>query len=95
MNESIETIQRIGQKLQVLIRQRDSLQREKERLQHDLGLKQKQVDELTEKASLLEDQVVALKAATAQMDEKSKKELEKRINGFIKDIDKVIGHLQV
>jgi hypothetical protein len=28
------------------------------------------------------------------MDDKSKKEFEKRINGFIKDIDKVISHLQ-
>ncbi|MCU0403672.1 MAG: hypothetical protein MUE99_03920 [Chitinophagaceae bacterium] len=94
MNESIETIQRIGQKIQVLIRQRDSLQREKDRLLQDLGSKQKQVDDLTQKVSLLEDQVVALKAATAQMDEKGKKEFEKRINGFIRDIDKVIAHLQ-
>ncbi|MCU0387563.1 MAG: hypothetical protein MUE71_03045 [Chitinophagaceae bacterium] len=94
MNESIETIQRIGQKIQVLIRQRDSLQREKDRLLQDLSSKQKQVDDLTQKVSLLEDQVVALKAATAQMDEKGKKEFEKRINGFIRDIDKVIAHLQ-
>ncbi len=95
MNESIQTIQRIGQKLQVLIRQRDGLLRDKERLQQELAAKQKHVDELTEKAALLEDQVVALKAATAQMDEKGQKEFEKKINGFIKDIDKVIAHLQV
>jgi hypothetical protein len=35
-----------------------------------------------------------MKSASLQMDEKSKKEFEKRINGYIKDIDKVIGHLQ-
>ncbi len=94
MNQSIEAIYRIGQKLQNIIRHRDGLQKEKEKLQQELALKQKQVDNLTVKVSILEDQVVALKAATARMDESGKKEFEKRINGFIKDIDKVIGHLQ-
>ncbi len=94
MNPSIEAIYRIGQKLQNIIRHRDALQKEKEKLQQELALKQKQVDNLTVKVSILEDQVVALKAATARMDESGKKEFEKRINGFIKDIDKVIGHLQ-
>lgn len=94
MNPSIEAIYRIGQKLQNIIRHRDALQKEKEKLQQELALKQKQVDNLTVKVSILQDQVVALKAATARMDESGKKEFEKRINGFIKDIDKVIGHLQ-
>lgn len=94
MNESIETIQRIGQKLHQLIKQRDALQRDKERLQQELGQKQQQVDGLTEKLSHLEDQVSILKSATMQMDDKSKKEFEKRINGFIKDIDKVVAHLE-
>ena len=44
MNASIETIQRIGSKLQVLIRQRDSLLRENERLQQDLNHKQQMLE---------------------------------------------------
>ncbi len=94
MNASIESIQRIGQKLQALIRQRDSLLRENEKLQQDLTQKQQLLDSATDKATLLEDQVVVLRAATAQLDEKGKKEFEKKINGFVKDIDKVIAHLQ-
>lgn len=94
MNASIESIQRIGHKLQALIRQRDSLLRENEKLQQDLTQKQQLLDAATDKAILLEDQVVALRAATAQLDEKGKKEFEKKINGFVKDIDKVIAHLQ-
>ena len=94
MNASIETIQRIGSKLQVLITQRDSLLRENERLQQDLNHKQQMLETVSQKATLLEDQVYALKAATAQLDEKGKKECEKKINGFVKDIDKVIAHLQ-
>jgi chromosome segregation ATPase len=94
MNTSLETIQRIGQKLHLLIKQRDSLQRDKERLLQELGHKQEQVDGLTEKVTFLEDQVSILKTATMQMDDKSKKEFEKRINGFIKDIDKVIAHIE-
>lgn len=94
MNPSIEAIHRIGQKLQAILRHRDAMHKEKEKLQQELALKQKQVDDLKVKVSILQDQVVALKAATARMDESGKKEFEKRINGFIKDIDKVIGHLQ-
>ena len=94
MNESIETIQRIGQKLHHLIRQRDGLLRDRERLQQELGQKQQQAEALAEKVMLLEDQVSIRKNATMNMDDMSKKEFEKRINGFIKDIDKVISHLQ-
>ncbi len=94
MNASIESIQRIGQKLQALIRQRDGLVRDNERLLYDLNQKQQMLDALVEKNSSLEDQVMALKATATQMDEKGKKEFEKKINGFVKDIDKVIAHLQ-
>ncbi len=94
MNASIETIQRIGHKLQHLIRQRDGLLKDKERLQQELLQKQQQLDAAAEKVNLLEDQVSILKSATLNMDEKSKRDFDKRINGFIKDIDKVIAHLQ-
>ena len=90
MNESIETIQRIGQKLHQLIKQRDALPRDKERLQQELGQKQQQVEGLTEKMGHLEDQVSILKSATMQMDDKSKKEFEKRINSYLKEIDRCI-----
>jgi chromosome segregation ATPase len=94
MNESLEIIQRIGQKAQQLTRQRDALQREKEKLQQELNQRLEQQAELKEKLTYLEDQVAILKAATMQLDEKGKKDFEKRIGGFIRDIDKVIAHLQ-
>jgi chromosome segregation ATPase len=94
MNASLEIIQRIGQKLQLLVKQRDGLQRDKERLQDELGKKQEQIAQLKDQLSQMEEQLSIMKSATIQMDDKSKKEFEKRINGYIKDIDKVIGHLQ-
>jgi DNA repair exonuclease SbcCD ATPase subunit len=94
MNTSIEIIQRIGQKLQLLIRQRDGLLRDKERQQQELLAKQHQIDALNEKVNTLEDHLAILKNASMQMNDKDKKDFEKRINGFIKDIDKVVAHLQ-
>ena len=94
MNASVETIQRINQKLQHLVKQRDGLQRENERLHQDVGHKQEQLSGLKEKVAFLEDQVAILKAAAMQLDDKGRKDFEKRINGFIRDIDKVIAHIQ-
>ena len=41
----------------------------------------------------LDQKVAILKTAAGNMDDKSKKEFDKKITGYIKDIDKVIAHL--
>ena len=94
MNASIETIERIGQKLQGLLKQQEQLQRDQEKLLSELSKRENEVKTLHQKIGLLEDQVAILKTATVQMDDPAKRMFEKRINGFIKDIDKVIAHLQ-
>lgn len=94
MNQHLETIQRIGQKLHLLVKQRDGLLRDKEKLQQELGQEKEEKKALIEKMNLLEEQVAILKTATDHMDDKEKKQFEKRINAYIKDIDKVIAHLQ-
>jgi nucleosome binding factor SPN SPT16 subunit len=94
MNQNLETIQRIGQKLHQLVKQRDGLLRDKEKLQQELAQEKEDKKALAEKLNLLEEQVAILKSASEHMDEKEKKQFEKRINAYIKDIDKVIAHLQ-
>jgi transposase-like protein len=94
MNQQLETIQRIGQKLHLLVKQRDGLLRDKEKLHQELVQEKEEKKALAEKMNLLEEQVAILKTATAHMDDKEKKQFEKRINAYIKDIDKVIAHLQ-
>lgn len=86
-------IQRIGQKLQLLLKQQEQLLRENERLKTQLELRDAELKETRDAAASLEEQVAILKTAAGNMDERSKKDFEKRINQYLKDIDKVIAHL--
>jgi chromosome segregation ATPase len=94
MNQNIESIQRIGQKLHHLVKQRDALLREKEKLQQELVHLKKENEHQTKQLHALEEQVAILKSASTHMTDKEKKEFEKRINGYIKELDKVIAHMQ-
>jgi hypothetical protein len=56
------------------------------------GLKDKQFDKKQE-VEVLEMQNAILKASQQQLDDKEKKELEKKLNLFIKEIDRCIALL--
>lgn len=95
MNQVAATIARINQKLQLLIKQHEQLQRDHERLQQELAQRDLQLLDQHNMQLLLENQLAALQTTTQKpMDDKEKKILEKKINGFIKDIDRVIAQLQ-
>lgn len=95
MNQVAATIARINQKLQLLIKQHEQLQRDHERLQQELAQRDLQLLDQHNRQLLLENQLAALQTTTQKpMDDKEKKILEKKINGFIKDIDRVIAQLQ-
>jgi poly-D-alanine transfer protein DltD len=88
-----EQLKRVNNKLQLLLRQYQLLQKDNELLNnavkqyHD---KQKEQEQRIEELGL---QVQVLKLAAGQMDEADKKAFEKRINRYIKDIDRCIAHL--
>lgn len=94
MNESVATIERIGHKLQLLIKHQETLMRDNDKLHRELEQRDKTLQALQDKMQQLEDQVAVLQAANIDRDDLSKKAFEKRINQYIKDIDKVIAHLQ-
>jgi chromosome segregation ATPase len=95
MNQVAATIARINQKLQLLIKKHEQLQRDYEKLQQELAQRDLQLQEQQNKQLLLENQLAALQTLTQKpLDDKEKKILEKKINGFIKDIDRVIAQLQ-
>lgn len=92
-NEIREHIIRINSKLQQLLKDYRHVQKENEGLH-------KTVSEMTEKQKqqaaaieVLEQQVAVLKASAGSMNETDKKEFEKRINGYIKQLDKTINLL--
>ena len=93
MNAMQEQIDRINEKLQVLLKKYQALQKENERIKLDLDNRNGKEKEWREKTESLQQQVEILKASTGQMDDASKKEFEKRINQYLKEIDRCIALL--
>ena len=86
-------IVRIANKLKLLLKHQDQLRRENERLRASLSVKEQELNSLKETMLQLEEKVSVMKAVAGKMEEKPRQELEKKINQYIKDIDKVIVHL--
>ncbi len=83
----------INDKLQLLLRAMNRLQKENERLKSDL--EQAKQTELTTKQNIeeLQQQSSILKLASGEMNDKDKKNFEKKINQYIREIDKCIAFL--
>ncbi|HMG83567.1 MAG TPA: hypothetical protein VK559_11075 [Ferruginibacter sp.] len=86
-------IKRINTKLQQVLKKADSLKKENERLKIDLAEKEDAQNQYVEYVDELRQQISILKAATSKMEDADKKEFEKRINQYIKGIDKCIALL--
>ena len=86
-------IKRINDKLQKLLKQYQLLQKENEQLKTTIkgleGLRSNDLERITQ----LEQQAGILKSAAGKMGEADKKQFEKHINQYIREIDKCIGLL--
>jgi vacuolar-type H+-ATPase subunit I/STV1 len=93
MNPLEQHIQRINEKIQQLLKQYRLSQKENEKLRKELA----DIKALhTERSNLideLEQKVAILKTATNNMNEEDKKDLEKRLNHYIREIDRCIAIL--
>lgn len=79
--------------MQVLVKKYQQLEKENKKLKDELnGLKEKQFDKKQE-VEVLEMQNAILKASQQQLDDKEKKELEKKLSLYIKEIDRCIALL--
>jgi hypothetical protein len=88
-----EQIKRIQEKLQHLLKQHDTLQKENKWLKSELTNSKKQETQYHENIDRLKQQVEVLKLSSGEMDEAEKKQFEKRINSYLKEIDKCIAAL--
>lgn len=94
INAELEThIRRIQEKLQQLLRQYHDLKKENTQLRKDLQLQTKQGSQYQQTIDTLKQQVEVLKISSGSWDEGDKKDFEKRINQYIKEIDKCIALL--
>ena len=93
MGSSTEHIERVTAKAARLVKAYKSLEKDNERLRQELGKKSEAEQLLREQTRQLERQVQLLKAASGVMDEQGKKELQKQLNHYIREIDRCISLL--
>jgi predicted nuclease with TOPRIM domain len=90
---SSEQLKRITGKLQELVKNYDNLKKENERLRGELlPAKEREVGFL-EQIGNLEQKIMVLKTGMAKLDDTDKKELDKRLHSYLKEIDKCISML--
>ena len=86
-------IVRIANKLKLLLKHQDHLRKENERLRTSLSVKEQELSTIKEHMMQMEEKLSVMKASAGKMEDKPRQEFEKKINQYIKDIDKVIVHL--
>jgi len=86
-------LKRIQEKLQQLLKQYNALQKENASLRENLATTKDEHNKNYQKLEALTQQVDILKLAAGNMSDKDKNEFEKRLNNYIKEIDRSISLL--
>lgn len=86
-------IKQLNIKLQLLLKKYALLSQENEQQKKTIISLQESDKNQKEKLDTLQQQQLILKASLDMMDEKEKKELEQKINGYVRNIDKCISLL--
>lgn len=93
MSTTEEQLKRIQDKLQQLLKQYTAVRRENEKLKEELHSVQEKLSAQLHSAEDLKQQVSVLKLNAGGMNDADKKELEKKINSYLKEIDRCIALL--
>ena len=93
MSDLEQQLKRIQDKLQQVLKDHSSLQKENLRLKEDLDRNRNQSFANQQTIEDLKQQVDVLKITSGDWEEGDKKEFEKRINTYIKEIDRCIALL--
>ncbi|TAH05160.1 MAG: hypothetical protein EAZ16_03135 [Sphingobacteriales bacterium] len=86
-----QQVKRISDKLQQLLKQHQQLQKQYTQLQEQHTQTKEELNRKTALTDDLQQKVAVLKTATNNLTEADKKELEKRLNHYIKEIDRCIN----
>ena len=88
-----EQLSRITQKIQHLVRKHEAVVKENEKLKRDAELLRLKMEEQTQKITNLEQSVAVLKTLPRDLSVVERKELEKRLNQYIREIERCITML--
>ena len=92
--DNIETyIKSVNEKLQQLLKKHAAIKKENDNLKEEVKKLSQKEENYKTKLHELDEKVDILKASSGQMADADQKEFEKRINQYIKEIDKCIGLL--
>jgi len=83
-------LKRVQAKLQQLLKVHTALKKENDELKIELGKAQQQAEKNFQYAEDLKRKIEIIRISSGTWDEKDKKAFEKRINGYIKEIDRCI-----
>lgn len=86
-------LKRIQDKANHLVKQFQQLQTENEQLKKEVRSGIEKQELYRSKVESLEEKVAVLKSATGQLNEADKKDVEKRLNHYLKEIDRCITML--
>jgi len=87
-------LKRVHEKVGLLLKQHLALQKENESLRDDLKKMLVRCEDLTREAEKSRQQAEVSKLSGRGLDESDKKMLEKRLNQYVREIDKCIALLQ-
>lgn len=93
MSTTEEQLKRIQDKLQQLLKQHASVRKENEKLKEEVGIAREKLSLQQLYLDELRQQVSILKLNAGGMNERDKKEIEKKINSYLKEIDRCIALL--
>lgn len=93
MSNTEQHLKRIQDKLQLLLKQHVAVQKENSKLKEELDTVNHKTTTQQKNVEELKQQVGILKLNAVEMSEADKKEFEKRINIYVKEIDRCIALL--
>ncbi len=83
----------LNDKLQQLLKQYSRLQKENEKLKEELHEARHRESETRNRIDAFQEQISIMKISTGEMSDRDKKEFEKKINQYIREVDKCIAFL--
>jgi uncharacterized coiled-coil DUF342 family protein len=83
----------LNEKVQQLLKQYSRLQKENDRLKEELQQSRNKEIEVLGRVDELQQQISILKLASGELNERDRKDFDKKINGYIREIDKCISFL--
>lgn len=86
-------IQSLLKKFQLLAKKHQAIEKENLRLLKEVGELKEKLLTVKKDAEIIEMQNAILKAGSSQLDDKEKKEMERKLNFYITEIDRCISQL--